>query len=248
MRPWRATNPTLLERRAAGVLATAHGGASWAAGPNTLEALRAALEVRPDYVELDVHLTRDGQLLLWHDKHIVTPDGAFGIADHVLQELRHLPTPDGIVITLLEAIEEARGVSGIMIDLKAPGLQDALHDTLVRQVFGDAIVCGGHLNTLLCLKTRQPDLAVSFTPNPETYRTFAASLRHLHTLDAVTVYWRTVDARMVEAAHALGVMVLAWTVDHAPVADHLMELGVDGVTGNNMDVLKKLRRASAVQD
>lgn len=247
MTAWRATNPTLLERRAAGMLATAHGGASWAAGPNTLEALRAALEIRPDYIELDVHLTRDGQLLLWHDDHIVTPAGAFGIAQHTLAELRTLPTPDGTVITLPEAIEEARGAGGIMIDLKAPGQQDALHAALTRQAFGDVIVCGGYLETLLDLKARQSSLTVSLTPDAATYRALPATLARLDTLDAVTVYWRTVDTRMVEALHELGVLVLAWTVDHAPVADHLVGLGVDGLTGNNMDVLRGLRRALPVK-
>ena len=46
---------------------------------------------------------------------------------------------------------------------------------------------------------------------------------------------------MMEHAHALGVMVLAWTVDHQVVADHLLALGVDGLTGNNMVLLRALR-------
>ncbi|THF86754.1 glycerophosphodiester phosphodiesterase [Deinococcus sp. KSM4-11] len=241
----RTTNPYLIERRAAGVLTTAHGGASWAAGPNTLEALRAALEIQPDYVELDVHLTRDGQLLLWHDGHIVTPDGGHAIADHTLAELRTLSTPDGTVITLHEAAEEVRGVSGLLIDLKAPALQDALLDFITAQRVEDVIVCGGYVDTLLALKAGRPGVAVSLTPDAETYRTLASSLRHLHTLDAVTVYWRTVNRAMVDAAHALGVLLLAWTVDHGPVAEHLLALGVDGLTSNNMSLLRALKRRDA---
>ncbi|PNY81445.1 glycerophosphodiester phosphodiesterase [Deinococcus koreensis] len=238
---WRSVDPFLLARRGAGVLATAHGGAAWVAGPNTLEALRAALDAEVDYVELDVHLTRDGQLLLWHDPQIVTPDGAVRIAGAPLAELRRLPTPDGTLITLPEALEEARGRSGIMIDLKAPELEDALHATLSRLERLDALVCGGYLDTLMALKARLPALPVSLTPDEPTYRSFAATLRRLEALDAVTVDWRTVNRTMVDDAHALGVMVLAWTVDHPPVAAHLLALGVDGLTGNNMALLRGLR-------
>ncbi|GHF42482.1 glycerophosphoryl diester phosphodiesterase [Deinococcus metalli] len=245
MTRWRSTNGALLERRAAGVLRTAHGGAAWAAGPNTAEALRAALAVRPDYVELDVHVTRDGELLLWHDEHIVTPAGAFAIAAHPLADLLALPTPDGTLMTLPQALEEARGRSGVMIDLKAPDLYAPLIATLDTLDVHDALVCGGYVDTLLALKARRPDLPVSLTPDAAAYASFGVTLRRLGSLDAVTVYWRTVDAAMVEAAHALGVMVLAWTVDHPPVAAHLLALGVDGLTSNSPAVLSALRRHPA---
>lgn len=240
---WRTHNTYLLERRGRGVLRTAHAGDSRAAGPNTLEAIRAALAIKPDYIELDVHLTRDGELLLWHDEHIITPEGAFAIREHPLSTLKRLPTPDGTVITLPRAIEELRGHCGAMIDLKAPHLEDALLEMLERLNFDEAIVCGGYLDTLLTMKRARPTLAVSLTPDEVTYLNFRATLERLPELDAMTVYWRTVDHRMLDAAHEIGVLLLAWTVDHLLVAEHLLKLGVDGLTSNNMNLLNASRGA-----
>jgi glycerophosphoryl diester phosphodiesterase len=66
-------------------LAFAHrgGGALWP--ENTLVAFRAALELGCRYVETDVHLTRDGEIVIFHDHRLErTTDGAGFVRDHTL--------------------------------------------------------------------------------------------------------------------------------------------------------------------
>jgi len=235
----RTRSPFLLERWRAGVLRTAHGGASRVATDNTLEAIVATRDVPLDFVEVDVHATRDGQLLLWHDPWLVTPDGLFEIATHTLDELRALNLPDGTLATLPEAIQAVRGRAGLMIDLKAPGLEAPIERELRAARFQDVMVCGGHLETLAALKHQLPEIGVSLTPDAAFYREFSAGLKALPFLDAVTVYWRTVGPELLRAASEEGVLVLAWTVDHQRTADHLLALGVNGLTSNNLDVLRR---------
>ena len=67
----------------------AHRGASAYAPENTLEAFRLAVEMGADGVELDVHLTRDGQLAVCHDENIARVAGVKGvIKDMTLAELK----------------------------------------------------------------------------------------------------------------------------------------------------------------
>lgn len=241
----RTQAPYLLERHHQGVVRTAHGGASRVAPDNTLEAVTAALQVEPDLVEVDVHLTKDGELLLWHDDRMVTPDGLFEIAGHTLAELRSLDLIDGTLITLPQAIELVHGRSGLMIDLKAPALEEPIAQALRASRFLDVVVCGGYLKTLERLKLEWPQLGVSLTPELPFYLSPTASLEALPFLDAVTVYWRTVGPALMQAAQQNGVLVLAWTVDHPHIAAYLLAQGVHGLTSNNMALLKGVRQMEA---
>ncbi|GGR10757.1 glycerophosphodiester phosphodiesterase [Deinococcus ruber] len=238
----RTQAPFLRERHLQGVLRTAHGGASRAAPDNTLEAIAATLHTALDLVEVDVHLTRDGELLLWHDAQMVTPDGVFEIAGHSLAQLRGLNLIDGTLTTLPEVIDLLRGYSGLMIDLKAPALEDPIARVLRASRFTDVVVCGDYLNTLERLKTELPQIGVSYTPGLPFYLQPAAHLPTLPFLDAVTVYWRAVGPALMRATGEQGVLVLAWTVDHPHIAAHLLAQGVHGLTSNNMAVLEDTRR------
>ena len=237
----RTLAPFLLERHQAGMVRTAHGGASRLAPDNTLEAVAAATRFPLDFVEVDVHLTRDGELLLWHDSWLVTPDGIHEIAAHTLSELRSLKVPDGTLATLPDAISAVRGHCGLMIDLKAPALEGPIADVLNAARFQDLVVCGGYQSTLAALKARLPDIGVSLTPAPEFYQDFAAGLETVPFIDAVTVYWRAVGPELLQAAHSAGVLVLAWTVDHGRIAEHVTAQGVHGLTSNSLEILQSLR-------
>lgn len=238
-----ATSPYLLERRAAGPLRTAHRGAPRLAPDNTLESILAAAEYPIDFVELDVHLTRDGQLLLWHDEQFITPEGMYPIARHSLTELRALEMPDGTLATLPEAIEAVQGRTGLMIDLKAPELHREIEAALRSAAFTDALVCGGYDETLRRLKAALPDIAVSRTPDAAYHQELPQRLAAESYLDAITVYWRTVGPELMAAARQAGVLVLAWTVDYPHIARLVLEAGADGITSNDAEMLGSLVRA-----
>lgn len=242
MKALRTQSKFVLERHERGPLRTAHGGASRLAPDNTLESIIAAANHPLDLVEVDLHLTRDGKLLLWHDEHFVTPDGVFEIKAHTLADLRALEVPDGTLATLEDAIETVRGKCGLMIDLKADQLEQPILDRLKKHDFSDVMVCGGYADTLKNIKLERPDLAVSCTPDPAFYRSMYAELGRMAHLDALTVYWRTVGGLMVDLARATGTLLLAWTVDHPHIARDLLERGVDGLTSNSLEVLLGLPR------
>lgn len=237
----RIFSPFLLERLAGGPLRTAHGGASREAPDNTLESVAAAAVRDLDFVEVDVHLTGDSQLLLWHDAQFITPDGVFEIAHHSLADLRALSVPDGTLATLPEALELLRGRCGAMLDLKAPGLEGPIERVLREQNFFDVLVCGGYQDTLKALKQALPPIAVTLTPDAAEYRRLGKVLENAPYLDGLTVYWRTVGTDMAHLAGETGALLLAWTVDHLHLAEHVLRAGAHGITSNDMALLEGLR-------
>src|SRR5688500_1182799 len=79
----------------------AHRGASVLAPENTIEAFRLAVEAGAGGLELDVHMTRDGHMVVIHDATVDrTTNGSGAVSEMTLQELRRLDagydfSPDG---------------------------------------------------------------------------------------------------------------------------------------------------------
>src|SRR5918911_3904757 len=119
----------------------AHRGASALAPENTIEAFRLAVEAGAGGLELDVHMTRDGHIVVIHDATVDRTTNGFGaVSEMTFHELRrfdagHDFSPDGgptrpyrgrgvQVPTLGEVLEEFPGVA-VNIDLKdgPPGIE-----------------------------------------------------------------------------------------------------------------------------
>src|ERR671921_1084938 len=126
----------------------AHRGASSLAPENTIEAFRLALEAGAGGLELDVHMTRDGHIVVIHDATVDRTTNGFGaVSEMTFDELRrfdagHNFSPDGgstrpyrgrgvRVPTLGEVLEEFPSVA-VNIDIKAgtPGIEETLFRVL----------------------------------------------------------------------------------------------------------------------
>jgi len=130
-----------------GFLIIAHRGASAYEPENTIPSFELAEDLNADYVELDVHLTKDGELIVMHDDDVKRTTEAVGkIKDYTLAELKEL-TADQMkgeqidvsgrdeetayeIPTLLEVFEEMKGDIRYVIELKDtdqyPGIEEKL--------------------------------------------------------------------------------------------------------------------------
>ncbi|MFC5604121.1 glycerophosphodiester phosphodiesterase [Sporosarcina koreensis] len=130
-----------------GFLIIAHRGASAYEPENTLPSFELAEDLNADYVELDVHLTKDGELIVMHDDDVKRTTEAVGkIKDYTLAELKELTAneekgkkvADGRrdeeeaykIPTLQEVIEEMKDDIRFVIELKDtdqyPGIEEKL--------------------------------------------------------------------------------------------------------------------------
>ncbi|HET7582286.1 MAG TPA: glycerophosphodiester phosphodiesterase family protein [Candidatus Limnocylindria bacterium] len=134
-------------------LVVAHRGASAQAPENTMEAYQLAVEAGADAIELDVHLSQDGQMALIHDETIDrTTDGVGSVARINMDTLRRFDlgarftAPDGSqpyagrglrIPTLPEVLEWLPADIGLVVEIKArasvPLVVEALRDHPARR-------------------------------------------------------------------------------------------------------------------
>ena len=111
------------------VMVIAHRGFSSAAPENTLAAFQKAIEIGSDMIELDVQLSKDGNLVVLHDDTLErTTNGQGRVVDYTLQELKKLDAGSWFgeqfsgerIPTLKEVLELARGRVLVNIEIKHP--------------------------------------------------------------------------------------------------------------------------------
>ena len=212
-----------------------HRGVSGVWFENSLQAFRAARPAGLDGVELDVHATRDGAIVVHHDPEI-SGLGPIGRAD--LRAIRAVRLPNGEAIpTLAEALEALAGLR-VYVEVKALearhdrallGLlaQDPAPDRLAVHSFDHRIVA-----RLVRVAPRLHGgiLSVSYPVDPAAELLAAGAV----------AYWMEasmVDRELVETIHGAGGQVIAWTVNDRAQARALAGLGVDGLCGNYPDRL-----------
>ncbi len=219
----------------------AHRGASGIALENSLAAFQAALEARVDGIELDIHLSRTGDLVVHHDPDL---PGIGPIAGIDLKAIRGqrlsngepIPTLREVLNLLLRGNQEAPEV---WIEVKA--LPEAGDATLLECIAGSPLPhrCAVHSfdhRIIKRLGARHPTLrggvlSASYPLDPVTPVLAAGA-------EALWQEWRLIDGPMVEAIHRAGRELIAWTVNEREPAVALAELGVDALCGNWPDRLK----------
>lgn len=231
---------------ATAVTAVAHRGDPYRVRENTLPSIRSALERGADVVEIDVRVTRDGVPVLLHD---ATLERLWG-HDVRLDRLTHeelTGLTGGGVPTLREALLAA-GAHRLMIDL--PGTTDAS----VRGVVGVVRECGAGERTLYCAGAEAMLRVRAADPSAEialTWTTLAPPRPAL--LEAVRPRWLNyrfglVSRELTERVHRDGLLVSAWTADTGRTMRRLIRDGVDSVTTNRIDVLRRtLVKSAAAQ-
>ena len=242
------------------VLRIGHRGAAHLAPENTLRSFRAAVDHGVDLVEFDVLDLPRGPLVLAHSDHLdeVSHGAAVGsVRSRTLEELREvapeLPTLDE---ALAFFVEEAPDV-GLHIDLKLTTRLDELADALGRfGLEGRSVVSSFDTPSLRTLRALAPGVCIGFTYPEDRFevsrkpvlrpvlRAGLASARAVvPTLvprmirraeaAALMLQFALVTRRSVDAAHRLGVPVLAWTVDEPRELERVVAAGVDGVITND---------------
>ncbi len=222
-----------------------HRGASADAPENTLRAFALAAEQQADGVELDVQLTRDGRLVVFHDETLERVTGEMGrLCDRTWEELRRLPIrlpgalpEDGIpllseVMTLLHD----RGLQ-VNIELKNSVI---LYDRLEERCLETVARAGMEKRTLYSsfnhvsmvrLKRLSPSARCGLLYDctmVEPWR-YAAGLG----MDALHPHYSELQqAGEVPAAHAVGLEVNPWTVNGTEALGQIIRLGADRIITN----------------
>lgn len=222
----------------------AHRGASgWDtqyAPENTMPAFEKAAQMGADGVELDVQLTKDGEIVICHDERIDrTSDGSGWVKDYTLAEIKKFsfnkPHPEyGFVPipTLKEFFAFLQGNRLVVnIELKTGVIYyDNLEEktvNLARQMGVEQRIIYSSFNhySLQKLKQIDPEAQIGLLCGEN----FIDVPDYPARLDAVAVHpsFRALTDDYIEQCHTCGLAVHTWTVDVKSDMKHLCDVGVD---------------------
>ncbi len=239
----------------------AHRGASAYEPENTLRAFRRAMELGADMSEIDLHLSRDGELIVMHNATVEhTTNGRGAIKDMTLAELKALDAGQGERIpTLQEVIDLVRGRNGLYIELKGEGTPRATVECLRANGMTDARqVVVGSFQPALVRETKElaPELTVSLLVGPVYPASELIAMARAAKADAVHLCWenrapqphRLLTPELLRELRAAGLRIVLWHEERDDELRALHKLDVDAICTNTPDKLYKLKHPDTAME
>lgn len=258
---------TLLYCRAvAQVLVIAHRGASEKAPENTLLAFEEAIKTGADYIETDVHQTKDGKLVIMHDLSVnrtceindalkkKTGDKNVLIKNISLNDFLSLKIKGEAFSppTLDSAIKLINGRCKLLIELKKgsiyyPGIESNVLEIIKRNNAERwvNIIHSFDKATLFELQKQKTGIKLQklivfrFPLGSFNYST-KVERDNFSNWQGVNCYYRFTSRRLIKKLHSQGKTVYSWTVNERKWAKKLINRGVDGIITDNPAMIKEI--------
>jgi len=231
----------------------AHRGASAVAPENTMAAFRRAVEMGTECIETDLHLSRDGRLIIVHDTTLNrTTSGDGMVRNYTFNELRQLDAgswfSEKYAGERLPAIEELLDFAGqadlsLYLEIKGGagyGVERAVISALRGRKESKATV-------VLCFDASVLDRIHQLDRLLMTGLLFDSGGEDM-VKEAVRVGARQIGPRgdcvtpeLIEDAHRRGLKVVTWTINEPAQMRSLAAAGVDGIMTNHPDRLVAVR-------
>jgi glycerophosphoryl diester phosphodiesterase len=234
-------------RDARGPLAIAHRGGAGLAAENTLEAFARSYGLGLRYLETDVRMSADGELVAFHDARLgrVTDDSGL-LRRRTMAELSELAVLGGGPIVSLAELLSRFPDARFTIDVKEPRTIAPLA-ALLRETEAAHRVCiagmrGGWLARLRELTSPELTTALSWRELARLAARSAPTDR-----DGVFAHvplrlgrMRVYTDELLTRAHGRGIRVIVWTVNDSTTMHRLLDRGVDGIITDRPDVLREV--------
>ncbi|MEV7465007.1 glycerophosphodiester phosphodiesterase [Streptomyces kronopolitis] len=219
-------------------LTIGHRGMMGVEPENTLRSFVRAEHEGLDVIELDLHLSKDGSLVVMHDADVDrTTDGAGPISERTLAELRELDAGKGERIPVFEEVVEAVGAP-LQAEIKDVAAAQALAEVMrARDLTGRVEVISFHDEALAAIRTLLPGVRTALVAS--RYGTDVVDRAQAVGARMLSLNIRRLTLELVERAHAAQLRVLGWTVNTHDQLRLARGLGLDGVVTD----LPEIRRA-----
>ena len=237
-------------------LRIAHRGASLVAPENTLAAFEAAIQEGVDLIEIDVHASRDGELVVIHDASLDrTTDRIGAIAELPLALLREADAgswfdpkfADQRVPMLTEVLDLARHRVPVLIEVKA----EHLSQTLLQQVGAlgvdeDVVIQSFHADTIRCVNQINPSVPTALLKGRNPDELSASAMRQLAAevlaigANALAIWHEALTPTLFEHLRRCAISVWVWTVDDEAAMWDKAHLGVHGIISNDPGRLNRV--------
>jgi len=222
-----------------------HRGASGAAPENTESAFKKAFQIGADGVELDVHLTKDKELVVIHDERVDrTTDGTGYVKDLTLREIKKLDAGSYFssqfagerILTLEEALELVRSFKLINIEIKNmiikyKDIERELLSTIQGMNLESKVICSSFNHySIALIKQLSPDIKTGLLYFSTLYQPWVYAERI--GADAIHPYYLNVSSNIIKECHRNKIKVNVWTVDDRDMIKKMIKNQVDMIITN----------------
>ena len=234
----------------------AHRGFSGKYPENTMRAFIEAVEVGCDGIETDLHITKDGEIVICHDETIDrTTNGTGYIAEYNYNDLckfdagiKYSKKFSGEKIPSLNEFFEYVKDKNLYINLelknniiKYEGLEEKVIQKIYEYSLQNNIILSS-FNHYSMIKVKEIDNRIKtgllYASNFYNVHEYAEKLK----ADALHPFYPAVfDKNIVKEIHDNGILINAYTVNEEPHMKRLVELGIDGIITNFPDMLKEIK-------
>lgn len=242
------------------ILRLAHRGFSGLYPENTILAFKKAIDSGVDFLEMDLHLTKDRKVIVMHDESFErTTNGRGWVWDVDLADTRQLDAGLGEHLpTLKEVIDLVRPTAvRLCLELKfEPHTLDPLHsepealETAVEVVkilreenfIDKVVVTSFSQNVLRRAKELEPRLPAVLDPSPQdgTLTPKQVMAQVVPCANVVAYYYPHIDKEFMDEARLAGIQVWAWDPDKPEDIRRVVDLGVNGVMSNRPDIVNQV--------
>ena len=211
---------------------------------NTLPSFRRAFAHGADGIELDVHGTRDGAVVVHHDFSTNARTGDAGpvlsLADSTLAALRAVELGNDKIPTLDEVLSAAPTEAVVYVEVKAQRIEEAV----IASIRSGGRRCAVHSFDHRVAQ-RVHDLAPEIPVGILQTSYPVDPLRPMRDAGARDLWqqWELIDESLIERVHGDGGRVIAWTVNSSEVGQRLMRWGIDGICTDLPGLLRPIADA-----
>jgi len=223
------------------VIVIGHRGAMAYEVENSMCSFETGLKMGAQMLEFDVHLSKDGEVIVMHDERVGRTSNGRGLINHLtLKELKAMKLKNGEEIpTLHEVLEHFKGRCQFNVEIKGKGVNISAYEVVKGLDMVDDVLFSSFSGpVLLKIKSKDKNARLACLSNESKINVtkIAKNLKAeaIHPKNNITT------KKLVLSAKAEGLNVNVWTVNRVSRMKKLIEWGVDGIFTNKPDILVKL--------
>lgn len=235
------------------MLAIAHRGASGYAPENTMRAFDKAVDMKADYIEIDVQRSKDGKLVIIHDTKVNrTTNGKGYVKDLTFAELQNLDAGSWMgdefygekIPSFEEVLARYHGKIGILIELKAPELYPGIEEDVAKILKmyhldkaenEEIIIQSFHFESMKKMKRLLPYIPIGVLISKKENATVDTVKAFSSYADYYNLNYAILTEDLVHAVKAEGMKVLSWTVRSPETAEYLLSYNIDAIVTDYPD-------------
>jgi glycerophosphoryl diester phosphodiesterase len=244
-------------------IVVAHRGASGYAPENTMAAIKKAITMGVDMIEIDVQLSKDKEVVLMHDLTVDrTTNGKGKVRDLYLEEIKKLDAGKWFsseflgekVPTLEEVIQAINGQCKLLIEVKRVKSKKLEIENKIVQLINKynaynwCIVQSFETQVIKNIQELDKSIEchklvtmnISVLPLHIDSRIKTGTIYKYKTVQSINPYFKMLNKRKVNKIHSRGQKIITWTVNEPEDMKRMIEMGVDGIITNYPDRLIQL--------